>query len=48
MRKQSGRKTMSVEELYASNKKLSKKLKQLKKKQKRAYKSESDSKSDID
>ena len=39
---------MSVDELHASNKKLSKKLKKLKKKQKRTYKSESDSKSDSD
>eukprot|EP00957_Ditylum_brightwellii_P199588 15214825-Ditylum_brightwellii.AAC.1 len=48
MCKQSSGETMSVEELYASNKKLSKKLKKLKKKQKRTYKSESDSKSDSD
>eukprot|EP00957_Ditylum_brightwellii_P035892 2719989-Ditylum_brightwellii.AAC.1 len=47
-RKQSGGKTMSVEELIASNKKLSKKLQKLKKKQKRTYKSEPDSKSDGD
>jgi hypothetical protein len=47
-RKQSGDEHMSVEELFATSKKLSKKLKKLKKKRKRTYESESSSDSDSD